>query len=222
MKQEFVFEITKEAAAMNFCVLKKHGLDLSQAIDAQERSPLSYGLEFKPPNTLKRIFHNPPLWPCMEKTLINGLQWPLNKISEEDRKVDLREALALGNHKEAASKPTLLKSLLTEDVWHGYGLVIPRDKLAHIPNAYLALMNIMHQFTLDAGGDILDKERLTHDKSFKWQSGTLVNCRVDKNKLQRCMYGRCLMRLLCWIVAARRKFPNKSIVLQKIDAKLVY
>ncbi len=30
------------------------------------------------------------------------------------------------------------------------------------------------------------------------------------------------MRLLSWIVAARRKFLNKPIVIQKIDIKLVY
>jgi hypothetical protein len=30
------------------------------------------------------------------------------------------------------------------------------------------------------------------------------------------------MRLLCWIVAARRKFPNAPIVLQKIDIKSAY
>ena len=83
-------------------------------------------------------------------------------------------------------------------------------------------MNIMHQFTLDASGNIVDKERLTHDQSFKWQSGTSINSRVDKDKLQQCMYGRCLMRLLCWIVAARRQFPNKPIVLQKIDVKSAY
>jgi hypothetical protein len=131
-------------------------------------------------------------------------------------------SFGLGNHKGAASKPDLLKALITEDIRHGYGLVIPRDKVARIPNACLAPMNIMHQFTLNASGDIVDKELLTHDQSFKWQSGTLVNSRVDKDKLQRCMYGRCLMRLLCWRVAARRKFPNKPIVLQKIDVKSTY
>jgi hypothetical protein len=36
------------------------------------------------------------------------------------------------------------------------------------------------------------------------------------------MYGRCLMRLLCWIVLARRKFPQAPIALQKIDIKLAY
>ncbi len=30
------------------------------------------------------------------------------------------------------------------------------------------------------------------------------------------------MRLLCWIVTARRKFPNTPIALQKIDIKSAY
>jgi hypothetical protein len=41
-------------------VLTKYGLDLGQVIDAQKCSLLSYGLEFKPLNTLKRIFHPLP------------------------------------------------------------------------------------------------------------------------------------------------------------------
>jgi hypothetical protein len=83
-------------------------------------------------------------------------------------------------------------------------------------------MNITKQFTLNAGGEIVDKERLTHDQSFRWQSGLSVNRRVIQDGLQRCMYGRCLMQLLCWIVAARRKFPKAPIVLQKIDIKSAY
>jgi hypothetical protein len=83
-------------------------------------------------------------------------------------------------------------------------------------------MNIMNQFTLDTGGEILDKERLTHDQSFKWQSRLSVNRRVKKESLQCCMYGLCLMRLLCWIVATRRKFPRAPIALQKINIKSAY
>jgi hypothetical protein len=83
-------------------------------------------------------------------------------------------------------------------------------------------MNIMNQFTLDTSGEIVDKDWLTHDQSFKWQSGLSVNKRVIRENLQPCMYGRCLMCLLCWIVAAQRKFPDAPIVLQKIDIKSAY
>jgi hypothetical protein len=83
-------------------------------------------------------------------------------------------------------------------------------------------MNIAKQFTLNMGGEIVDKECLTCDQSFKWQSGLSVNRRVIQDSLQRCMYGSCLMRLLCWIVAARRKFTKAPIALQKINIKSAY
>jgi hypothetical protein len=158
----------------------------------------------------------------MEQLLIKGLEWPLSDLSKSNRIADLIEALAFGNHKGVSQKPILIKNLISDDIRYGYGLVIPQGKISPLPNACLAPMNIMKQFTLNAGGKIVDKEHLTHDQSFKWQSGLSVNRRVRKESLQCCMYGRCLMRLLCWIVAARKKFPQTLIALQKIDIKSAY
>jgi hypothetical protein len=94
----------------------------------------------------------------MECLLIEGSQWPLKEISKRDRVADLREALQFGNYKGATSKLELLRDLITEDVWHGFGLVIPLNKIERFPGACLAPMNIMHQLTLDASGDIMNKE----------------------------------------------------------------
>ena len=94
----------------------------------------------------------------MERLLTKGSRWPLKEISKEDRVADLQEAIQFGNHKGTTSKPGLLKELIKADIQHGYGLVIPLDKIKHIPGACLASMNIMHQFTLDASGDIVDKK----------------------------------------------------------------
>ncbi len=148
-------------------MFKWYGFDLGRAIEAQKLSPLGYGSEFKKPAVLQKIFRNYPLWARMERLLIKGSRWPLKKISKENRVADLQEALQFGNHKGATSKPELLRELITADVTHGYGLIIPLNKIERIPGACLALMNIMHHFTLDASGDIVDKERLTHDQSFK-------------------------------------------------------
>ncbi len=159
----------------------------------------------------------------MEQLLINKSEWPLSDLSKSKRIADLTEALAFGNHKGASQKPVLLKKLISDNIHYGYRLVIPWVKISRLPNACVAPMNIMKQFTLNVGGKIVDKEHLTHDLSFKWQSGLLVNRRVNKESLQRCMYGHCLMRLLCWIVAARKKkFPQAPIALQKIDIKSAY
>ncbi len=219
---EFVFELLSEAAEKNFMILKKYSFDLGQAIEAHRSSLLGYGSEFWPPATLRKIFWSHPLWQRMERLLFKGSEWPLLELSKKDRIEDLKEALQFGNHKEASEKPVLLKKLISDDIRFGYGLVVPRGKITRLPNACLAPMNIMNQFTLDARGEIVDKERLTHDQSFEWQSGLSVNKRVIRERLQKCMYGQCLMRLFCWIVAARRKFPNKPIALQKIDIKSAY
>jgi hypothetical protein len=173
---EFFFELTPEAAEKNFLVVKRHNMDLGQAITAQKDSPLGYGSEFKPHQVLRQFFLHHPLWERMETILVNGSQWPLREISKEDTVADLRKALTFGNHKGASSKLELLQEhIIWGEVKHGYGLVVPQNKINRIPHACITPMNITHQFTLNASGDIINKERLTHFKSFRWKLGSLVN-----------------------------------------------
>ena len=81
----FFFELRSKAAKKNFLVLKQLNMDLGKAITAQQDSPLGYGSKFKPLHVLRRLFLNHPLWEQMETILVNGLQWPLTEITEEDR-----------------------------------------------------------------------------------------------------------------------------------------
>jgi hypothetical protein len=106
----------------------------------------------------------------MECLLIEGSKWPLSEISKSGRIADLTNALQFGNHKGASQKLDLLKKLISDDICYGYRLVIPRGKISCLPNACVAPMNITKQFTLNVGGEIVDKERLTHNQSFKWKS----------------------------------------------------
>ena len=68
----------------------------------------------------------------------------------------------------------------------------------------------------------MEKDRLTHDQSYKWKSDTSVNSRVRKNKLLECIFGSCINRLINWVVTARRKFPGQRILASKIDYKSAY
>ena len=84
-------------------------------------------------------------------------------------------------------------------------------------------MNIQHQNTIDKTGKIIDKERLTHNQSYKWSgSGTLVNSRTIKELLMPCVYSTCLWRLINWTIPARRKYPNRQIMASKIDFKSAF
>ena len=63
LKPLFVFEFSLEAANKNFILLKhKFGGDLLEALLAQSDSPLGYGSEFKPIETLELIFKNHLSW----------------------------------------------------------------------------------------------------------------------------------------------------------------
>ena len=219
---EFVFSLDKEAAERNMCVLNKYGKNLVRAIEAQSKSPLGYGSEFRSIKALEPLFDRHPNWPRMKSILKSGSDWPLDDLSPKMKLRDLREAKTFGNHKGAESDPVLLRNLIEGDVIHGYALVLPLDKIDRIPGVLLAPMNIMKQNTIDEYGSIIEKDRLTHDQSYIWGSETSVNSRVRKDELLPCMFGYCLRRLMNWAVAARIKYPGKRILASKIDYKSAY
>jgi hypothetical protein len=80
----------------------------------------------------------------------------------------------------------------------------------------------MEQNTIDKFGRIIPKDRLTHDQSWKWSSGTSVSSCIQKELLQACRYGFCIHRLINWTIAARRKYPGQQILATKIDYKSAY
>jgi len=146
----------------------------------------------------------------------------MEDLDSKSRAEDVTEALEFGNHKGASEKPELLKQLIAKDIKHGYGLVLPLSKITRIPKLLLAPMNIMNQNTIDEFGRIVGKDRLTHDQSYKWGSGTSANSRIQKESLLPCKFGACIKRLVNWTVAAREKYPNSRILATKIDYKSAY
>ena len=85
-----------------------------------------------------------------------------------------------------------------------------------------ALMNIAAQNTIDECGCIIQKDRLTHDQSWKWSTGASVNSRVKKDKLIPCRFGHAVRKMINWTVAARHKYPGRRILATKIDYKSAY
>jgi hypothetical protein len=113
--------------------------------------------------------------------------------------------------------------LVKGDVIHGYSLPLPLDRIKLIPQVCMAPLNIQDQWTINEQGEIVPKHCLTHDQSYRWKSsGTSVNYCCDSSTLQQCMFGKCLLRLINWKVAARRKFPNCKIFAKKDDFKSAY
>jgi hypothetical protein len=172
---------------------RKFGGDLLEALLAQSDLPLGYGSEFKPIETLELIFENHPSWSrMMKRILTHGSKWPLQPINEENRIKDVEDALNFGNHKGTNKQQELLEKLVTDNVIRGFAIPFPLSKITQIPGILLAPLNIQAQNTINEHGEIIPKNRLTHNQSWKWQPGTSVNSRVNKDKLMPCYFGRAL------------------------------
>lgn len=220
---EFSFKLTREAALRNFCVLQRYHSNIGLAIDAQSSSPLGYGSKFRPIHLLRPLLQLHPYWTKFESLLTQGSDWPLRPILESERHSDVEEALLFGNHKEATQNPTLLRSLIIDDVTHGFALPLPLEKIHQIKGVLLAPLNIAIQETINERGETIPKKRLTHDQSYVFKgSGTSINSRTDKTKLTPCIFGWAIRRLAHWIVCARRKHPNRRIYATKTDFKSAY
>jgi len=63
--------------------------------------------------------------------------------------------------------------------------------ITKIPGVVMASMNISPQNTINEFGQIIPKDRLTHDQCwcYKEGSGTSVNNRVKKDELLPCTFG---------------------------------
>ena len=79
----------------------------------------------------------------------------MEELSTEDKLEDLKEALEFEKHKGAKNNLKLLRKLAEKDITHGYSLVLPLDKISHIPGALMAPMNIMKQKTIYEHGRII-------------------------------------------------------------------
>jgi hypothetical protein len=159
----------------------------------------------------------------MKRILTDGSHWPLEELNKNLQIADVNEAINVGNHKGATNNPIHLQELFERDVKYGYCIPLPLRKAKLIPDLLFTPINIQHQNTIDKTGKIIDKERLTHNQSYKWGgSRTLVNSRTIKELLMPCMYGTCLKRLINWTVAMRRNYPNRRIMASKINFKSAF
>jgi hypothetical protein len=124
---------------------------------------------------------------------------------------DLQEALAFGNHKGATKQPEQLKQLITNNITYGFAMVVPLSKIKNLPHVCMAPLNVAPQHSIDEYGNIVEKDRLTHDQSWKWGSETSVNSRIKDETNLPCIFGQALNRLINKTVTLRLKYPNTRI-----------
>ncbi len=223
-KPPFKFELSEAAAEENFTILKQHNMSLAAVISSSDSSPISYGSEFKPTTVLEPLFHNHPGWPRMKRILQEGSDYHLEPIDEAVRLEDLKGRLEYGNHKSAqGARAEILAAKMEKEVVRGWTTPLLPHHVWHIPESEAAPMGLANQAGINERGEIVYKDRVTHDMGFPGTaSASSVNDRVKDEELADLQYGHMLSRVIHYIVECRIQYPNHRILLRKDDFKSAY
>jgi hypothetical protein len=214
----FIFQLSAAAAGYNAKVLAEHGFDLDRIIANQHPSQISYGSKFHDPALLEELICYHPFWSHLQSILSEGVSFPLNYISPEDREQDLIFHANRGNHKSAIKNIEALRSIIKEDVEWGFALPLPIMALHFLPNASLAPLGCVKQSLVDVGGNCVVEFRMTHDQT----SNLSVNLRVQHDKLPPIRYSFVLMQMIHYILDLRNRHPTTKIYLCKFDIDATY
>ena len=71
--------------------MNKYNKDLRKSRAAQFNSPLGYGSDFRPTDTLEVLFSRHPNWTRMKNSSENGAAWPLEELEEIKRATDIKK-----------------------------------------------------------------------------------------------------------------------------------
>ena len=160
----------------------------------------------------------------MRDIMDKGVEYPLDEIKKEELQKDLHEMIDRGNHKSATLKEnekSLLKNYEVE-VKHGWMLPMTVNSIRKLVGAAVIPIGVATQTTVDENGDRYTKRRTTHDASFAPPSGKSINNRMDREALEPCFYGHCLLRFLHSIHRMRIEHPTLLILLIKYDLDAAY
>ena len=71
-----------------------------------------------------------------------------------------------GNHQSATIHHAQLVQMLTDEVEHGWQLILPHATALLMPGAVITLLGMVLQDSIDEHGEIVPKWHLTHDQSY--------------------------------------------------------
>jgi hypothetical protein len=219
---QFQFHLDHASAIHNGQILQAHNFNLGRAIRSDGNSPLRFGSEFRPVSVLEPLLGIHPLWPRIRALLLEGSHFCADPLPREECSQQVEACLSYGNHKGAIKDPDKLFDLLDEDVTHGFIMPLPLSMALQIPGLLLSPMNIARQNTIDELGNIVPKDRLTHDHSMEFLPRSSINSRSRLEDHEPCHFGHALSRFFHILVNLRLRHPTRRILMSKIDWKAAF
>ena len=221
---KFQFTNTRDAAKFNTRILKRYKYDLVAAMKNEKGTMLEPGSEFRLVKTLEPLLKHHNNWQKFKKIITEGVDYNLEHLPEGTRRSDLLAQIERGDHKSASepeNEPTLLKNY-DKEVSYGWMIPVTKECTTKLKGAGVIPIRVATQYTIDEEGNRSIKRRTIHDASFPPPSRKSINARLDKDTLEPCYYGFCLLRLLHLIHMMRHTNPTIAILIMKIDLDSAY
>ena len=167
--------------------------------------------------------HRHPLWHKITAILDNGTTFPLRPIDENDRRKDIISAMEYENHKSILRNKASFTQETIDEIKQGWALPLPPNFALHLKDAEVAPHGLVLQNTITEHGEIVEKDRITHDQSYPGSSSKeSINSRVIEEELTPCMFGHMHLRCIHCIIGCRQRHPSTNIFITKIDWKSAY
>ena len=143
-------------------------------------------------------------------------------MDEATRQETLEKNIEYGNHKSILRQPKLFQKKIKEEVKYGSMLPLPLDMAFRLPDAEAAPHGLVSQDTINGLGEIVPKDRLTHDQSYGSKNLPSVNSRIIDEELAPCFFGHMISRCIHYIVGCCQRLPSHRIWISKIDWRSAY
>ena len=220
----FRFERTHEAAHHNSRMILENGGDLESLVSSLSYSFTHYGSEFRDIVLLEELLSSNNKWSELKSIINKGVDYEMDEINEDDRKMDIDFHLNRGNHKSASTDMGLktINKAFDKEVSLGWQIPILPNSIKDIKGACITPLGIATQWTINARNERILKERVTHDCTFPGPSGLSANIRVPDELLDPCIYGFALKRLSHEVHQMRYRHKAARIISTKTDMDAAY
>ena len=197
-------ECAVENAEYNSRLIAKFDMDMQKLLDHYPNSVITPGSEFRPATALESLLAGHPYWPRFRSIITRGVEYPLTAEEfDPARRAENDAILLYGNHASGKKNPQAIGKVIHKDAHHGFSLPITFDCARNIRHSRISPMGVAHQLGINAQGELVPKDRLTHNQSFSLGFCPSTNELIDQTQLIDLVMGHCLDRIFHQIVALR-------------------
>ena len=202
--------------------------NFKKLIEKQGQTTFNIGSEFRDPDILQQPLHNLQRWDKMKTIITKGASYPIDQsynLTKESQLKDIKGAIKQGNNKSASASEENKKIIIenyNKEVKNGWMIPFLKEDIINIEGAGVIPVGVMQQTTINEKGEVISKQRLTHNASRPRLSGTSVNSICDKEQLDPYLFPYCLLRTLHQIHVLRTIHPTIPILMTKYDLDAAY